>query len=50
MDEKWSSALEPEFDKFTNLNQYFVASGIRALEFLFTRGFTFQGKKIRFVD
>ena len=50
VDEKWSSALEPEFVKFANLNEYFVGSGIRALEFLFTRGFTFQGKKIRFVD
>jgi len=42
--------LDPEYDKYDNLDQYVLASAIKAIDFGFTKGFTCYGKKIKFQD
>jgi len=42
--------LDPEYDKYADLDQYIIASVIRAIDLGFTKGFTCYGKKIKFQD
>jgi len=42
--------LDPEYDKYDNLDQYILASAIKAIDLGFTKGFTCYGKKIKFQD
>jgi len=42
--------LDPEYDKYDNLDQYIIASAIKAIDLGFTKGFTCYGKKIKFQD
>jgi len=45
-----SHLLDPEYDKYDNLDQYILASAIKAIDLGFTKGFTCYGKKIKFQD
>jgi len=45
-----SHLLEPEYDKYDNLDQYILAAAIRAIDLGFTKGFTCYGNKIKFQD
>jgi len=45
-----SHILEPEYDKYDNLDQYILAAAIKAIDLGFTKGFTCYGKKIKFQD
>ncbi|KXU38888.1 hypothetical protein AXE65_11270 [Ventosimonas gracilis] len=47
---KHSHLLYPEYDQYDNLNQYILASAIKAIDLGFTKGFTCYGKKIKFQD
>jgi len=42
--------LDPEYDKYDNLDQYILASAIKAIDLGFTKGFTCYGKKIKYQD
>jgi len=42
--------LDPEYDKYADLNQYILASTIKAIELGFTKGFAREGKALRFQD
>jgi len=42
--------LDPEYDQYNNLDQYILASAIKAIDLGFTKGFTCYGKKIKFQD
>jgi len=45
-----SHILDPEHDKYDNLDQYILASAIKAIDLGFTKGFTCHGKRIKFQD
>jgi len=45
-----SHLLDTEYDKYDNLDQYILASAIKAIDLGFTKGFTCHGKKIKFQD
>ncbi|KXU38885.1 hypothetical protein AXE65_11255 [Ventosimonas gracilis] len=45
-----SHLLDPEYDKYDNLDQYILAAAIKAIDLGFTKGFTCYGKKIKFQD
>jgi len=47
---KYSHLLNPEYDKYDNLDQYILASAIKAIDLGFTKGFTCYGTKIKFQD
>jgi len=42
--------LDPEYGQYVNLDQYILASVIKAIDLGFTKGFTCYGKKIKFQD
>jgi len=42
--------LEPGYDQYAKLEQYALASAIKAIDFAFSKGFTLGGKKIKFQD
>ncbi|WP_082782625.1 Imm9 family immunity protein [Cephaloticoccus capnophilus] len=42
--------LDPEYDKYANLEKYIFAAAIKILDFAFTTGFTCYKKKIKFQD
>jgi len=42
--------LGPKYDKYDSLEQYIIASAIRAIDFGLTKGFACDGKKIKFQD
>lgn len=46
--EKYSYILEPEFENYSNLYQYILESAKRAIDLAFNKGFTCNGKKIKF--
>jgi len=46
--EKYVHLLEPEYEKYENMDQYIEVSAIKAINLGFTRGFTCKGKKIKF--
>ncbi|KXU39484.1 hypothetical protein AXE65_08245 [Ventosimonas gracilis] len=43
-----SHLLDPEYDQYDDLEQYIVASAIKAIDFGFKNGFDCDGKKIKF--
>jgi len=45
-----SHLLDTEYDKYTDLDQYILASTIKAIDLGFTKGFTCYVKKIKFQD
>jgi len=45
-----SHLLDPEYDQYDNLDQYIIASTIKAIDLGFSKGFTCCGKKIKFQD
>jgi len=45
---KYSHLLDTEYDKYDNLDQYILASVIKAIDLGLTKGFTCYGKKIKF--
>jgi len=45
-----SHLLDPEYDKYDNLDQYILASAIKVIDLGFSKGFTCYGKKIKFQD
>jgi len=45
-----SHLLDPEYDKYDNLDQYILAAAIKAIDLGFSKGFTCYGKKIKFQD
>jgi len=45
-----SHLLDPEYDKYDNLDQYILESARKAIDLGFTKGFTCYGKKIKFQD
>ncbi|WP_082782624.1 Imm9 family immunity protein [Cephaloticoccus capnophilus] len=47
---KYSHLLDPEYDKYVNLEQYIIAAAIKAIDFGFTKGFNCDGKEIKFQD
>jgi len=42
--------LDPEYEKYENLDQYIFESAVKAINLGFTKGFTCHGKKIKFQD
>ncbi|KXU36034.1 hypothetical protein AXK12_04210 [Cephaloticoccus capnophilus] len=42
--------LAPEYDKYASLEQYIIVSAIKAIDFGLTKGFTCDGKEIKFQD
>jgi|GEM_PF-923804 len=40
--------LDPEYDKYANLEQYFLISAIKAIDLGFTKGLPCDGKEIKF--
>ncbi|KXU36615.1 hypothetical protein AXK12_03135 [Cephaloticoccus capnophilus] len=48
--DKHNHLLDPEYDKYADLNQYILAAAIKAIDLGFTKGFTCYGKKIKFQD
>jgi len=47
---KYLYLLNPEYDQYDNLEQYIIASIIKAIDFGLTKGFTYCDKKIKFQD
>jgi len=47
---KRSHLLDPAYDQYDDLDQYILASTIKAIDLGFTKGFTCSGKKIKFQD
>jgi len=45
-----SHLLDPEYDQYDNLEQYIVASAIKAIDCGFKKGFDCDGEKIKFQD
>jgi len=45
-----SHLLGPEYGQYDSLDQYILASAIKAIDLGFTKGFTCYGKKIKFQD
>ena len=48
VNEKYSYFIEPHFEKYDDLYSYIIESSKHAIDFLFTHGFTCNGKKIKF--
>jgi len=46
--ERYSHLLEPEYEKYKNLDQYILNSAIKAINVGFTKGFACKGKTIKF--
>jgi len=46
----YSHILDPEYDQYVSLEQYIVASVIKAIDFGFSKGFDCDGGKIKFQD
>lgn len=46
--EKYSYILNPDFNSYSNLQQYFIESSKRAIDLAFTYGLTCNGKRIKF--
>jgi len=42
--------LDPEYDQYDSLDQYILASTIKAIDFGFTKGFAREGKALKFQD
>jgi len=42
--------LDPEYNKYDNLEQYIIASTTKAIDLGFSKGFTCDGKEIKFQD
>jgi len=47
---KYCHLLDPEYHKYADLEQYIIASAIKAIDLGFSKGFTCYGKKIKFQD
>lgn len=47
-DEKYSYLLDPGFNDYNSFDSYIYESSKRAIDLIFTKGFTFNGKKIIF--
>ncbi len=47
-DKKYSHILEPKFNDFDKLEDYFIESTKSAIDFKFSNGFTCNGKKIKY--
>jgi len=48
--EKYVHILDPDYEKYDSLDQYIIGAAIKAINVGFTKGFTCQGKKIKFQD
>jgi hypothetical protein len=48
VDKKWSYSIDPQFNNYDNLGDYIFQSTVMAIDFIFARGFTCNGKKIKF--
>ncbi|KXU39482.1 hypothetical protein AXE65_08235 [Ventosimonas gracilis] len=46
----YSHVLDPEYEQYVSLEQYMVASVIKAIDFGFSKGFDCDGGKIKFQD
>jgi len=47
---KHNHLLDPEYDQYADLEQYILASVIKAIDLGLSKGFTCYGKKIKFQD